>query len=134
MSEMSLISHVGTHIDAPLHFIRGGASIDMMPLDTTIGTDRVIEINDPVSIKTEELKLHRIRRGERILFKTQNSCRVYEADEFIEDYVYLTPDAAVFWRNKGFDWSVSIRYRSAAPRIWELLSRLIRRCSVTAYG
>ncbi len=29
--------HVGTHIDAPLHFIRGGDSIDQLPLERLVG-------------------------------------------------------------------------------------------------
>jgi arylformamidase len=106
---MSLISHAGTHIDAPLHFIRGGASIDEMPLDTAVGAARVIEIKDPVVIRPEELKAHHIRRGERVLLKTQNSHKVYRTDEFVEDYVYLSPDAAMYLAEKqvrlvGFDY------------------------------
>ena len=65
--------HTGTHMDAPLHFIAKGKSIDQMPFDVTLGPARVIEIVDKVSIKAEELKQHNIKRGERILFKTQNS-------------------------------------------------------------
>ena len=29
--------HVGTHIDAPLHFFRGGDTIDLIPLDRLVG-------------------------------------------------------------------------------------------------
>jgi len=73
MSQININSHNGTHIDAPLHFIYGGGSIDEMPLDTTIGRARVIEIKDPESVKVKELEPYDIRSGERILFKTQNS-------------------------------------------------------------
>ena len=45
-------------MDAPLHFIRQGIGIDKMPLDTTVGRARVIEIQDTESIKPGELIHH----------------------------------------------------------------------------
>ena len=96
LSELSIGSHTGTHMDAPLHFIQNGLSIDRMPLDATVGRARVIEIQDTVSIKPEELSGHHIRRGERILFKTRNSSRVWQTDTFIEDFVFVSNEAAHF--------------------------------------
>ncbi len=83
-------------MDAPLHFIRQGIGIDKMPLDTTVGRARVIEIQDTESIKPEELYQYRIRSGERILFKTRNSLRVWQTDTFIEDFVFISDEAARF--------------------------------------
>jgi arylformamidase len=101
LTEMTIISHTGTHIDAPLHFIYQGRTIEEMPLDAVIGRVRVIGIKDNESIKREELEAHRIRRGERILFKTRNSKTVYQTDEFVEDYVFLTAEAARFLVERG---------------------------------
>ena len=96
LSMISMGSHTGTHMDAPLHFIRQGISIDKMPLDTTVGRARVIEVKDTESIKPEELHQYRIRSGERILFKTRNSLRVWQTDTFIEDFVFISDEAARF--------------------------------------
>ncbi len=96
LSVISMGSHTGTHMDAPLHFIRQGIGIDKMPLDTTVGRARVIEIHDSESIKPEELVRNRIRRGERVLFKTRNSLRVWQTDTFIEDFVFISKEAARF--------------------------------------
>ena len=96
VSMISMGSHTGTHMDAPLHFIRQGIGIDKMPLDTTVGRARVIEIQDTESIKPEELHQYRIRSGERILFKTRNSLRVWQTDTFIEDFVFISKEAARF--------------------------------------
>jgi arylformamidase len=101
MSEMTLISHTGTHIDAPLHFFKGGKSIDDMPLDAFIGPARVIEIKDTTSIKVDEIFPYNIRKGERILFKTLNSDRVYKTDDFVDDYVYISTEAAHFLADIG---------------------------------
>jgi arylformamidase len=96
MSMLEIISHTGTHIDAPRHFIPGGSTISDMPLNATIGPARVIAIKDPNTIKVEELKKHKIKKGERILCKTRNSPIVYESQKFVEDYVYLDADAAAY--------------------------------------
>ena len=37
LSELSLCVHNGTHVDAPLHFLREGKGIDRVPLETFIG-------------------------------------------------------------------------------------------------
>ena len=79
MSRIEMDSHDGTHIDSPLHFIKGGSSIDEMTISTAIGPARVIEIKNEKEITVEELEPYRIRKGERILFKSINSPRVYAA-------------------------------------------------------
>jgi arylformamidase len=86
---LEMLTHTGTHIDCPLHFIAQGATVTDMPLDVTLGPARVIEITDPKVITPEELDRHNIKKGERILCKTRNSPAVYEAKEWVEDYVYL---------------------------------------------
>ena len=93
--------HSGTHMDAPAHFIRGGRTIDRLPLDAVIGPARVIEIRSAVSIEPAELARHRIRRGERILFRTRNSRRCWRDDNFVEDFVYISPGAAEFLAARG---------------------------------
>ena len=94
VSLLEMGAHTGTHMDAPAHFVRGGRGINTMPLDTAIGSARVITIRDRESIKPKELARHRIRRGERILFKTYNSDRCWDTDPFVEDFVHITAAAA----------------------------------------
>jgi arylformamidase len=100
MSMLEIISHTGTHIDTPLHFIPGGSTVSDMPLDATVGRARVIEIKDREMIKVPELKEHNIKKGERLLFKTRNSPVVYESPTFVEDYVYLDGAAAEYLAEK----------------------------------
>jgi arylformamidase len=94
VSTIAMGSHTGTHMDAPLHFLRTGKGIDEMPLDATLGLARVIEIGDTESIKPGELRPHGILQGERVLFKTQNSTRCWKSDGFVEDFVYISQEAA----------------------------------------
>jgi arylformamidase len=96
MSQLTMISHTGTHIDSPRHFFVDGTTIDALPLETFIGPARVIEIKDTDSIKPAELEPYDIQSGERILFKTKNSSWVYDSDKFVTPYVYISNEAALF--------------------------------------
>jgi arylformamidase len=95
VSKISMGSHTGTHMDAPLHFISDGKGLDEMPFGATMGRARVIEIQDQESIKAKELRLHGIRKDERILYKTHNSVRRWAADDlFDEDFVFISQEWA----------------------------------------
>ncbi|MEB3359530.1 MAG: cyclase family protein [Synechococcales bacterium] len=94
VSRLTLGSHSGTHVDGQRHFIQDGLGIDEMPLDATIGRARVIEIQNREAIALSELQTHNIQPGERLLFKTRNSDRCYDCNQFVEDFVYIATDAA----------------------------------------
>lgn len=111
VSRMTLGVHTGTHMDAPLHFIRGGRSIDTMPLEATIGPARVIAISDPHSIKRDELAAHSISRGERLLFKTGNSEHSWKTDAFDENFVFISQGAAGYLAEIGVQ-TVGVDYLS----------------------
>lgn len=69
VSELTIGSHCGTHIDAPLHMIPGGKTLETMPLDCFIGPCRVLTFQTHVI--TEKMLLeHNICEGERILLRT----------------------------------------------------------------
>lgn len=48
VSTISMGSHTGTHMDAPLHFVRGGKGLDEMPLEATIGRARYRDSRPPI--------------------------------------------------------------------------------------
>jgi arylformamidase len=96
VSKLSMGAHTGTHMDAPIHFIRNGKAIDGMPLEATIGLVRVLEIADTESVKVNELQTHNIQPGERVLLKTINSQRCWQSDTFVEDFVYISHEAAQY--------------------------------------
>jgi arylformamidase len=84
LSRLDLGVHSGTHVDAPLHFVDGGASVEKLPLDVLVGPGVVVEGLDPAAVPAG---------AERVLFKTPNS-RLWERDEFAEDFVALDGEAA----------------------------------------
>jgi len=101
VSTLSMSSHTGTHMDGPFHFLPEGKGLQEMPFHAAIGQARVIEIRDPESIKPGELRPHNIRQGERLLFKTLNSSRCWKTDTFVEDFVYLSQEAARYLASVG---------------------------------
>ncbi|HLH63328.1 MAG TPA: cyclase family protein [Ktedonobacteraceae bacterium] len=96
VSKLSMGAHTGTHMDAPVHFFPDGKGIDTMPITAVIGQARVIEIADPESIKPDELRARQIQAGERVLFKTRNSSRCWQVDEFVKEFVYISAEAAQY--------------------------------------
>ena len=93
-SEISLSVHTGTHIDAPAHFINGGATTDHWKPEITIGPCRVVIIEDPKEITEEELLKHKIQPNERIIFKTHNSDIRWWEKPFNPGFICITPKAA----------------------------------------
>jgi arylformamidase len=114
LSKYSLGAHSGTHIDAPMHFVRGGAPIDRVPLEPLIGPARVIDIPDSVqSINAAELNRHRWKGVSRVIFRTRSTRRGWmHSSTFHRDFAYVAPDAAQLLADAGVK-LVGIDYISA---------------------
>lgn len=100
VTKLNMGAHTGTHMDAPRHFLNSKAGVDKMPLDAGIGKARVIGIPGKVIITAAELRPHRIRKGERILFKTDNSKSHWFLKPFSKKYVSLSLEAARYLAEK----------------------------------
>ena len=96
-------AHSGTHVDAPAHFIDGGAKVESLSLDSLIGPAEVVEV--PVSLKViseDFVATLPLQNTRRILFKTRNSAFWNNPSEgFRSDYTYLNADAAKFLVDAG---------------------------------
>lgn len=128
LSAYSLGAHSGTHVDAPMHFVAGGASIDQIPLDRLIGPARVIEIADDVqAIDAAELAKHDWRGAPRILFRTRSSIRGWMTQpNFHRDFAYIAPDAAQLLADAnvqliGIDYLSAEQFAAPAPRAHQIL-------------
>jgi predicted dehydrogenase/kynurenine formamidase len=77
---LSLYSHCGTHMDAPRHFLEGGATLDQQDLSVCCGPAKVLDLT-PVAprelIGVEHLArwADRIGPGDRLLLRTDWSQR-----------------------------------------------------------
>jgi arylformamidase len=117
VSRMDSYVHAGTHIDAPIHFIPGGAAIESIPLDILIGTACVVEIPDTEATITKAVlsQLSIPMDCKRILFKTSNSNYWAHGErKFQENFVALSEDGAEYLISRGIC-LVGIDYLSIAP-------------------
>lgn len=96
LSKLTMGTHTGTHVDAPIHFLPGGTGAEDVPLDNLIGPARVMEIKDPEAVRAEDLQTHNLGANERLLFRTSNSARCWKTSEFIPDFVAIAEDAAAY--------------------------------------
>lgn len=81
VSELTIGSHCGTHIDAPLHMIPGGEPLEAMPLELFYGPCRVLTL--PASVISEKMLMEQdIREGERILLRTDPKGAYPDAERF----------------------------------------------------
>lgn len=94
-SVITLGAHIGTHVDLPAHFIRGGRTLGDYPIDAFIGPAHVLDLTD-VACAVDEDRIAReaIPEDRHLLLKTRNSSFVRDA-AFREDYVFLDPAATV---------------------------------------
>jgi arylformamidase len=111
LSQISTTTHIGTHMDAPRHYLPGAGGMESMPIHAAIGRARVIEIHDPDLIRSSELEPHRVSKGERVLFKTRNSERCWKTDHFHQRYVHIAPDTAGYLVERGVQ-TVGVDYLS----------------------
>ena len=69
VSEVTMGTHCGTHIDAPTHMVPDGKPLESFPLDCFIGPCRVLNVPYPV-ISEKALQELNVQPGERILLRT----------------------------------------------------------------
>ena len=93
VSRLTLGSHAGTHVDVPHHFVEGGADLSAVALEAFVGPCRVVEVMGRRRLGAADVEAAAPARGERILFKTDNSA-LWGREGFARDYAYLTGDAA----------------------------------------
>lgn len=97
-SLLTMNVHTGTHVDAPLHMIAGGATIETIPLDRLVGPARVLDLSSVKgSIAKSDLEPFAIQRGERLLFKTSSSF----TEDFDLEFPFLREDGAKYLAEIG---------------------------------
>ena len=93
-------NHIGTHLDAPSHFIEGGMTVDQIPLKSLIGKAVILDFthkgkNDLIT--KEELQAHKYRLlpDSRVLIKTGWDL-LFTSNAFYEDFPCLNQEAAEY--------------------------------------
>ncbi|MCE1248776.1 MAG: cyclase family protein [Firmicutes bacterium] len=94
-------SHTGTHMDAPCHFFQNGRTVEDIPVDTLIGTARVVLIRNERVITRKALQNIDLTGVERVLFKTDHSYLRDRYHKFRTDYVYIDVECASYLASMG---------------------------------
>lgn len=85
--------HCGTHIDAPLHMINDGYTIEKYDLSKFIGKCKLFDLtNVDEFITKKDIENLDIQEDDRIIFKTKNS---YDKN-YNPNFVYIEEDAAYY--------------------------------------
>ncbi|MGD8634646.1 MAG: cyclase family protein [Anaerolineales bacterium] len=116
VSKISCGVHMGTHVDAPYHFIDSGLGIETLALEILIGPAFVLDLIGVDVIDAGTLEEAVIPDNvERILFKTRNS--MYWAtgiQTFQEDFVAVDQSGAQWLVDRNVK-LVGVDYLSVAP-------------------
>ena len=117
VSRMRAGVHIGTHVDAPHHFLNDGRTVEQLPLDVLTGPCYVTQLPDGVEAITAEVLdgISLPADAMRILFGTSNS-RLWARGEkeFHENFVAVTEDGADWLVQRGIQ-LVGVDYLSVAP-------------------
>jgi len=99
VSAVTMSTHTGTHIDAPLHCDESGIDVAAIPADRFIGPARVVEVQVQQRITAADLRRLPIDGVERLLFKTRSGRM--KASESGPGFVYLAEDGAEYLGGLG---------------------------------
>ncbi len=117
VSRISSGVHLGTHVDAPYHFLNDGRTVEQLPLDVLTGPCYVVQFPDGVEAITADV-LERTEipsEMKRLLFGTRNShLWARGISEFQTDFVAITEDGAEWLVERGVQ-LVGVDYLSVAP-------------------
>ena len=116
VTHLSACVHIGTHVDAPDHFLGNGETVENLSLDLLVGPALVVELPVEGQITAMDLQSIHIPEGtKRLLIKTANSQIWTEGlKEFKEDFIAIEADAAEYLVNQGVK-VVGVDYLSVAP-------------------
>jgi len=117
VSHLSAGVHIGTHVDAPHHFLNDGRTVEQLPLDVLTGPCYVAQLPDGVEAITAEALngMPLPADAKRVLFGTSNS-RLWSRGEtkFQQDFVAVSEDGAQWLVENGVQ-LVGVDYLSVAP-------------------
>jgi len=130
VTKMQLGTHTGSHMDAPLHFIAGGESIDELDLKKIV-TEAIVldlsnkEMGSAITIEDLEKFSDSIRKGDGVLLFTGTS-KLWGDESILRNFTYIDPNAARWLVDKkvsivGIDCLSVEKYNADAPETHKTL-------------
>ena len=97
---ITISSHVGTHVDAPAHFLAHGGFIESVSLSRLCGPCVVLDMTHVEGAITKEHLEQQSITIPRVLLKTRNSF-LDSCAQFKTEFVYLAESGAQYLQEKG---------------------------------
>ncbi len=95
LSRLTMGAHVGTHVDAPAHFLPEGKRLDEFPPDRFLLDALVVDVPGKGHVRAEDFDLESAAPGQAVLFRTDNSASGTVVQcKFTKAFLALTPSAA----------------------------------------
>ncbi|MBA2344966.1 MAG: alcohol dehydrogenase catalytic domain-containing protein [Rubrobacter sp.] len=116
VSRWSLGAHTGTHVDARLHFISGGWTMEALDLARVVGPCRVVDLTHVEGhLSRDDLESAGVAGTARLILKTRNSeQRLLERDAFTEGYAAISHEAAEYLVETGVE-TIGVDFLSVEP-------------------
>ena len=116
VSQIELGAHSGTHLDAPLHFLKDGFDVTGIDLEILVGPALLVDVANAQVVDAALLDTLSIPKGtERLLIKTSNS-QLWSENKgvFHKDFVAISDSGARWIVEHGIR-LVGVDYLSVAP-------------------
>jgi arylformamidase len=106
--ELTLPTHIGTHLDAPSHYLEDGTTVDVVPPETLVGRAYCAEVlrGSGEAVTAADLDAAttargiRLERGDALLVRTGWD-EHYGEDDYVTRHAYLAADAAAWAVDAG---------------------------------
>ena len=97
-TQISMVSHTGTHMDAPSHMLETGSTLDELPVSQFCGRAVVLDVSDRDTITVEYLKAQNglLRSVDFVLFYTGCEKRWPTNDFFADGFAVPDEEAAKY--------------------------------------
>jgi arylformamidase len=96
VGKLTTTTHLGTHLDAPWHYLDEGGKLETVPLEVLIGPCRVVDAREQAALTADFLRT--VQLAERTLFFTGQPNR-WETFPLV--YMQVLPEAAAYMARQG---------------------------------
>ena len=102
IGRIEMVANTGTYLDSPFHRFEHGKDLSELELSAFVGLDAVVARVPGLTGRSidREVFLPLDVRGKAVLVET-GWARHWATEQYFEDHVYLTRDAAEYLRNEG---------------------------------
>lgn len=122
----SMTSHQGTHVDAPAHFIPGGATIDEMGLDQLVGPTRVVDLRayrgEAIDAAVLDDHAEAVSPGDRVMLVTGDVDDGFHRDDFFARASALSEDGAAWLVDREVALLANDFLTEAVPEVTEAVT------------